>query len=508
MSVGKKKIQSALFSLSNKEEALPLAQALCDHGVTLYATQGTATHFARHHLPVKEVEAITGYPPILGGRVKTLHPKIFGGILYRRDDPQDLQDAKTHALPSIDLVVVDLYSFGSSVRAGHTRKTCIENIDIGGVALLRAAAKNYEDVAVLFSLGQADALLRQLSQQAGCLDLVDRQRLSAETFLAVANYDAEIATFFQQLAVHHPTHTASIHPLRYGENPHQTGFFYGKITNLFHQHHGKMLSYGNLLDIEAALQLLDEFSTPTCVIIKHTNPCGVGLGRHAEAAFHNAYTVDSMAAFGGVFALNERVEVPLANRISALFYEVLIAPDYTAKALDILRKKKQRILLTQRHRLEEKDKKIRSVLGGMVVQTPDTTCEAPSTWEQVTQTAASQDEINDLYLAYRVVKHAKSNSIVLAKGNKIMGIGCGHVSRMDALQTALRKAAAGGNSLHGACMASEAFFPFPDCVDLAHHHGISAVVQPGGSVNDAASISHCNQHGMGMLFTKKRHFKH
>lgn len=507
-----KKIQSALISVYYKDGLAPIIRLLHAQGVRLYSTGGTQSFIEELQIPVEAVENLTDYPSILGGRVKTLHPKVFGGILGRRQLPEDRQQMQQYAIPEIDLVIVDLYPFEETLAGGASEQEIIEKIDIGGISLIRAAAKNFQDVVILSSRSQYTAFYEILQAQGGSTTLAERQRFAAEAFHISSHYDTAIFNYFnsQTQALQVFKHSeAQGRSLRYGENPHQKGFFYGDLEAMFEQLHGKELSYNNLVDVDAAVELVAEFSTEenVCAIIKHTNACGIALGSSPLEAYQKALAADPVSAFGGIIALNQAVDLPLAQALDQLFFEVLIAPDFDAEALTLLKGKKNRMLLRQKAR-PSSTLQFRSLLNGVLLQEKDLAQEKAEALQVVTERAPSEVEVKALLFAAKVAKHSKSNTIVLANENQMLASGVGQTSRVDALRQAIAKAEHFGFSLQGAVMASDAFFPFPDCVEIAHEAGITAVIQPGGSIKDQDSVQACNSRGMAMVFTGLRHFKH
>ncbi|MBO3271378.1 bifunctional phosphoribosylaminoimidazolecarboxamide formyltransferase/IMP cyclohydrolase [Hymenobacter defluvii] len=505
-------IRSALVSVYYKDRLEPLVALLKQHGVTIYSTGGTQQFIEEQGADVTAVESLTGFPEVFGGRVKTLHPKVFGGILHRRHEASDLQEAEQHQIPPIDLVVVDLYPFEETVASGAPEQDIIEKIDIGGISLLRAAAKNFRDVLVVSSRDQYEAVTQLLTEKNGGTDLEDRRQYAAAAFAATAHYDTAISGYFlqnesnsQQLSANSSQET----PLRYGENPHQAGTFRGDLDALFDQLHGKQLSYNNLVDVDAAVLLMQEFQQgkPACAILKHTNACGVAQADSLHTAYLNALACDPISAFGGVIIVNKPVDEATAQELNKLFFEVLIAPEFDAAALTVLQSKKNRILLRQKP-VDFPQKQVKTLLNGMIEQDFDRAIETADDFKTVTDSAPTPEETEALEFALKVCKHTKSNTIVLARAGQLLASGVGQTSRVDALKQAIEKAHAFGFDLKGAVMASDAFFPFPDCVEIAGAAGIRAVVQPGGSIKDQDSIAACNQLGMAMVMTGVRHFKH
>ena len=523
-------IRAALLSVYHKDQLAPLVATLRRLGITLYSTGGTQKFLEEQGAEVIAVEDLTGFPEVFGGRVKTLHPKVFGGILHRRHEAADLAQAAQHGIPPIDLVVVDLYPFEQTVASGAAEAEVIEKIDIGGIALLRAAAKNYRDVLVVSSRDQYAAVTELLEATQGSPGYDERRRYAAAAFAATSHYDAAIAAYVsgssflvagsqtgaddnrqsatgnEQPATSNPQPAT---PLRYGENPHQAGIFHGDLGALFDQLHGKQLSYNNLVDVDAAVQLMREFAAgpPACAILKHTNACGVAQAATLREAYVNALACDPVSAFGGVIIVNQEVDAPTAQELSQLFFEVLIAPGFAADALPVLQSKKNRILLRQKP-VELPTRLIKTLLNGTIEQDADLRTESAADFRTVTETAPTADETAALEFASKICKHTKSNTIVLARPGQLLASGVGQTSRVDALRQAIEKAGSFGFDLRGAVMASDAFFPFPDCVEIAGAAGIRAVVQPGGSIKDQDSIAACNRLGMAMVLTGVRHFKH
>jgi phosphoribosylaminoimidazolecarboxamide formyltransferase/IMP cyclohydrolase len=510
-------IRAALLSVYHKDRLAPLVATLRRLGVTLYSTGGTQQFLEEQGAEVTAVEDLTGFPEVFGGRVKTLHPKVFGGILHRRHEAGDLAQAEQHGIPPIDLVVVDLYPFEETVASGAAEQDVIEKIDIGGISLLRAAAKNYRDVLVVSSRDQYEAVTELLEKTNGSPSLDDRRHYAAAAFQTTSHYDTEIFKYVSQGTELASTENAPTHqftnspstPLRYGENPHQAGAFYGDLSALFEQFHGKQLSYNNLVDVDAAVQLMREFAggPPAVAILKHTNACGVAQAADLHTAYVNALACDPVSAFGGVIIVNKEVDLATAEELNKLFFEVLIAPGFATDASPILRSKKNRILLLQKP-VEFPKKQIKTLLNGVIEQDADLQIETAPDFRTVTESAPTADEVAALEFANKICKHTKSNTIVLARPGQLLASGVGQTSRVDALRQAIEKAASFGFDLNGAVMASDAFFPFPDCVEIAAAAGVRAVVQPGGSIKDQDSIDACNRLGMAMVLTGVRHFKH
>lgn len=500
-----KKIQSALLSVYYKDGLAPIVELLHQHGVKLYSTGGTQTFIEEMGVPVTAVETLTGYPSIFGGRVKTLHPVVFGGILYRRNDASDLAQAAEFQIPTIDLVIVDLYPFEETVAAGAGDEDIIEKIDIGGISLIRAGAKNFQDTLIVSSRCQYADVLGILTENKCGTEITHRRRYAQEAFATTSHYDTKINEWFSPLQPPPPP----MGELRYGENPHQSATFHGDLEAIFDKLHGRELSYNNLVDVDACVELIDEFKTngPTFAIIKHTNACGVATAATAHQAYLNALACDTVSAFGGVIITNTKIDVATAQELNKLFMEILIAPEYDAEAIEILQSKKNRILL-QRKPVELPQKMHKTILNGVLVQDKDRLTETAEQMKPVTIKTPTPTEYRALEFALKVCKHTKSNTIVFANENQLLASGTGQTSRVDALRQAVEKAKAFGFSLKGAVMASDAFFPFADCVELAHQAGITAVVQPGGSIRDQDSVEYCNAHGLAMVTTGVRHFKH
>ena len=506
-----KKIQSALISVYYKDNLEAIARFLADNEIDIYSTGGTQVFLENLGIKTITIEELTAYPSIFGGRVKTLHPKVFGGILYRRDNEEDVKTADAFEIPAIDLVIVDLYPFEETVAAGGSEADIIEKIDIGGISLIRAAAKNFNDVLVVSGREQYPELLDLLHEKKGVSELSDRRRFAAEAFAVTSHYDTAIFNYFNE-SEKLSAFRQSIQParkLRYGENPHQAGFFYGNLELMLEQVNGKELSYNNLVDIDASLELIDEFEsqTPAVAIIKHTNACGIATASTLKEAYLKAFAADTVSAFGGVIAVNQPVDSATANELNKLFFEVLTAPDYQPEALEILMSKKNRMLL-KRKPVQTAGKMFKTLLNGVIEQDKDTHTETLAELKTVTKKEPTEAEKKSLLFALKVCKHTKSNTIVLAKEGQLLASGVGQTSRVDSLRQAIEKAHSFGFDLQGAVMASDAFFPFPDCVEIAHQAGITAVVQPGGSIKDKDSIEYCDANGLAMVFTGIRHFKH
>lgn len=505
-----KKIQSALISVYYKDNLEPIIAQLKAQGVKIYSTGGTQSFIEEQGAEVIPVEELTGYPSIFGGRVKTLHPKIFGGILHRRNHEGDISQAAEFDIPAIDLVIVDLYPFEETVASGASEADIIEKIDIGGISLIRAAAKNFKDVVIIASKAQYGELEERLKAQGGATTLEDRRYFAAQAFQVSSNYDTHIFNYFNQsenIPALKISETKS-KALRYGENPHQAAHFYGDLEALFTQLNGKELSYNNLVDVDAAVALIAEFEGETAfAILKHTNACGVATADSVKEAYQKAFAADTTSAFGGVLITNQNVDLAAAEEMHSLFFEVLIAPSFDADALELLKGKKNRILLGQKIKIEG-TKQIKTLLNGTIEQDKDLQTETKADFKVVTKVAPTEEEKDALVFAAKVCKHTKSNTIILSNSSQLFSSGVGQTSRVDALRQAIEKAKSFGFDLKGAVMASDAFFPFPDCVQIAHEAGISAVVQPGGSIKDKDSIDFCDAHGMSMVMTGVRHFKH
>ena len=505
----KKKIKTALISVYHKDGLDDIIRLLDHHGVIIYSTGGTQSYIESLNVPVNRVEDLTGYPSILEGRVKTLHPKVFGGILAIRT-PQYQEELNNYQIPEIDLVIVDLYPFEDSWKENVSHADMIEKIDIGGVSLIRAAAKNYQDVVVIPSNKQYSTLNEILETQDAFSNVDQRLSLSIAAFQVTSSYDFMIASYLERKNM--PSFTKTVYgerKLRYGENPHQSASFYGDLNEIFEQISGKELSYNNLVDVDAALSLMYEFSggLPTFAIIKHTNTCGVATKVTVEQAWDAALAADPVSAFGGILISNHTIDMSTAQKIDKIFYEVLISPGFEDGVIEILSKKPNRILL-QSKVVSTPKKAFKSILNGVITQDVDSVQDEQPSFIVKTKVAPTNHELQDLSFAVRCVKHLKSNAIVIVKNSQLLGMGCGHTSRVDACSHAIEKAKHFGFDLDGAVMASDAFFPFPDCVELVQKEGVKAVVQPGGSKNDQLGIDYCNEHGMSMVFTGIRHFKH
>lgn len=511
-----KSISTALISVYHKDGLDAILKLLNNNGVKFLSTGGTHDFITSLGYPCDKVEDLTGYPSILGGRVKTLHPKVFGGILNRRENSDDQQQIAQYEIPSIDLVIVDLYPFSETVASGAAEADIIEKIDIGGISLIRGAAKNYNDVVIVPSKAQYKKLHDILESQGAQTSLAQRREFARDAFEVSSGYDSAIFNYFDsttpgqttpsamRVALDKPKH------LRYGENPHQAGIFFGDFDAMFCQLHGKEISYNNLLDIDAAVALIDEFNGqgPTFAVLKHNNACGLATRPTIAAAWEAALAGDPVSAFGGVLIANEAIDATAAEAINKIFFEVIIAPAYSSEALEILKQKKNRIILTRNTEAKMPARQFRSILNGALMQDRDLKIEQPDDLTQVTTAAVDAARIADLLFANKIVKNSKSNAIVLARDGQLLASGVGQTSRVDALKQAIEKARSFGHDLKGAVMASDAFFPFADCVEIAHKAGIDAVIQPGGSIRDQETIDYCNNNGVAMVTTGIRHFKH
>ncbi|MCY7410135.1 MAG: bifunctional phosphoribosylaminoimidazolecarboxamide formyltransferase/IMP cyclohydrolase [Chitinophagales bacterium] len=544
--MSERKIKAALISVYYKDGLEPIVRKLNELGVQLISTGGTLSFIQSLNIPVTAVASLTGFPEILGGRVKTLHPKIFGGILGRRELKEDLAQMQQYEIAEIDLVIVDLYPFEETVshereqvlpkneflissplekmpKADEAREdlggAVIEKIDIGGISLIRAAAKNFNDVLICASRNYYPDLINLLNEKNGISVKEDRQLFAAKAFNITSHYDSAIFNYFSKGINNDEENVSAFKQsilqsrnLRYGENPHQRATFYGDFDALFTQLNGKEISYNNLVDIDSAVSLIDEFENPACAVIKHTNACGCAEADNALHAWELALAADPVSAFGGIIVFNRAVDLQTAEKVNEIFFEVIIAPDFSAEALAVFKQKKNRIILSQKSKVKSEksnSKKIfRSILNGVIEQDADTALSSVATWKVVTAVAPSQNQIKDLLFAEKCIKHLKSNTIVLAKNKQLIGMGCGQTSRVDALKQAISKAKIFGFDLKGSAMASDAFFPFDDCVTIAHEEGIAAVIQPGGSVKDKDSVDACNKFNMAMVTTGLRHFLH
>jgi phosphoribosylaminoimidazolecarboxamide formyltransferase/IMP cyclohydrolase len=504
-----KKVASALISVFDKTGLEPIVQALHQNNVTIYSTGGTEVFIKNLGIPVVAVEDITAFPEILGGRVKTLHPKIFGGILNRQDHPGDVQQMQEFDIPQIDVVIVDLYPFEKTVASGADESDIIEKIDIGGISLIRAAAKNFKDTVIVPSVEEYALFLQYYTENNGATTLENRRLLATKAFHVSSHYDGAIFNYFNTDDTYLKTSVANGQMLRYGENPHQKGFFFGDFDQIFTKVHGKELSYNNLLDVDAAVNLMNEFKEddPTFAILKHNNACGLASRSTMKQAYLDALSADPTSAFGGVLIANGKIDLATAEEINKLFCEVVIAPAYAQEAIDLLEEKKNRIILILND-VALPQKNVRTCLNGVLVQDKDNVTDSKAHLKTVTKVTPSAAEIEDLLFASKICKHTKSNTIVFAKNKQLCASGTGQTSRVDALKQAIEKATSFEFDLTGAVMASDAFFPFPDCVEIANQAGITAVIQPGGSIKDELSIQYCDDNNMAMVFTGIRHFKH
>lgn len=506
-----KKATSALISVFHKDGLEPIVKKFDELGITIYSTGGTEEFIKDLGINVVPVEDVTSYPSILGGRVKTLHPKVFGGILNRQDNEDDAAQMNEFEIPQLDIVIVDLYPFEKTVANGASEQDIIEKIDIGGISLIRAAAKNYKDVLCVSSMEDYEDFLDVISTGNGQTTIEDRKRFAAKAFNVSSHYDTAIFNYFNQ---NHEEAVLKISEqkgqvLRYGENPHQKGFFFGDFEAMFDKLHGKALSYNNLLDVDAAVILMNEFKgdAPTFAILKHNNACGLAQRETIHQAYLDALAGDPVSAFGGILIANTEIDAATATEIHQLFCEVVIAPSYSNEALETLKGKKNRIILIQ-NEIELPETIVRTCLNGLLVQDKDFKTDAAADLTHATNTIPSEKELEDLIFASKLCKHTKSNTIVLAKNKQLCASGTGQTSRVDALNQAIHKAGTFNFDLNGAVMASDAFFPFPDCVEIAHKAGIKSVIQPGGSIKDQLSIDYCNENGLSMVMTGTRHFKH
>ncbi len=506
-----KKAQTALISVFHKEGLAPIVSKLDALGVQIYSTGGTERFIKEQGVTVTPVEDLTSYPSILGGRVKTLHPKVFGGILSRREEESDVAQLDTYKIPEIDIVIVDLYPFEKTVASGAGDEDIIEKIDIGGISLIRAAAKNFKDVLCVSCMDQYDELLSLLDESDGLTTLAQRKAFAAKAFEVSSHYDSAIFNYFNSdgdIAALRISYSNGM-PLRYGENPHQQGTFFGDFDSLFEKLHGKALSYNNLLDIDAAVHLMDEFRAepPTFAILKHNNACGLATRATVKEAYVDALAGDPVSSFGGILITNTAIDKDTAEEIHKLFCEVVIAPEFSEDALVVLKGKKNRILLIQKP-TSLPNTLLRTCLNGVLEQDRDSKTDTLSDLSYVTDLKPTDSELEDLLFASKLCKHTKSNTIVLAKNKQLCASGTGQTSRVDALNQAIQKAGAFEFDLQGAVMASDAFFPFPDCVEIAHKNGIKSVIQPGGSIKDQLSVDYCNENRLSMVMTGTRHFKH
>jgi phosphoribosylaminoimidazolecarboxamide formyltransferase/IMP cyclohydrolase len=504
-----KSAKSALISVFSKDGLAPIVKKLDQLGITIYSTGGTEKFIKDLGIAVIPVEDITSYPSILGGRVKTLHPKVFGGILNRQDNESDVAEMKEYEIPQLDIVIVDLYPFEKTVSSGASEEDIIEKIDIGGISLIRAAAKNYKDVLCVSSVDDYSEFLDLISETNGSTSLEDRKKFAGKSFQVSSHYDTAIFKFFNSDDNTFKQSFNKGKELRYGENPHQKGTFFGDFEAIFDQLHGKELSYNNLLDVDAAVNLMNEFKNddPTFAILKHNNACGLAQRDTILEAYNDALAGDPVSAFGGVLISNTEIDKATAEEIHKLFCEVVIAPSYSPEAIVALKGKKNRIILIQKEQ-DLPNKLVRTCLNGVLVQDKDFKTDTVADLTEATNNKPNSNELKDLIFASKICKHTKSNTIVLAKNKQLLASGTGQTSRVDALTHSIEKAKSFNFDLNGSVMASDAFFPFPDCVEIADNAGISAVIQPGGSIKDQLSIDYCNQHNMAMVMTGTRHFKH
>ena len=506
-----KKITSALISVFHKEGLEPIVKKLNEQGVAIYSTGGTQKFINDLGIDVIPVENVTDYPSILGGRVKTLHPKVFGGILNRQHNESDVSEMKAYNIPQLDVVIVDLYPFENTVASGASEADIIEKIDIGGISLIRAAAKNFADTLCVSSMEDYSEFLDIISANNGSVSLEDRKQFAAKAFNVSSHYDTAIFNYFNS---NHGVSSLKISEqngktLRYGENPHQKGFYFGDFDAIFDKLHGKELSYNNLLDVDAAVNLMAEFTgeDPTFAILKHNNACGIAQRETVHQAYIDALAGDPVSAFGGILICNTEIDEAASNEIHKLFCEVVIAPSYSEKALEVLKGKKNRIILIQKN-IKLPKTTVRTCLNGVLVQDKDNVTDSLDNLTYVTNNKPTSNELNDLVFASKICKNTKSNTIVLVKGKQLCASGTGQTSRVDALRQAINKASSFDFDLKGSVMASDAFFPFPDCVEIADNAGVTAVIQPGGSIKDGLSVDYCNTHSMAMVFSGIRHFKH
>jgi phosphoribosylaminoimidazolecarboxamide formyltransferase/IMP cyclohydrolase len=504
-----KTIKSALISVFHKDGLAPIVKKLDELNVTIYSTGGTEKFIKELGIDVIPVDEVTSYPSILGGRVKTLHPKVFGGILNRQDNESDIAELKEYNIPQIDLVVVDLYPFEKTVVSGAAEQDIVEKIDIGGISLIRASAKNFKDTFTVSSMDQYQEFLSILSENKGETSIEQRKKFAAKSFNISSHYDTAIFNYFNEDEVVFKASQQNSKTLRYGENPHQKGYFFGDLDAMFDKLHGKELSYNNLLDVDAAVNLMEEFKAeaPTFAILKHNNACGFAQRENMKQAYLDALAGDPISAFGGVLIANSEIDTETAEEIHKLFCEVVIAPSYSDAALQILKGKKNRIILIQKE-VELPNQIVRTSLNGLLVQDKDYITDKLSDLSYATNNKPTESELSDLLFASKLCKNTKSNTIVLVKDKQLLASGAGQTSRVDALNQAIEKATNFGFDLKGSVMASDAFFPFPDCVEIADKAGIKSVIQPGGSIKDQLSIDYCNANNLSMVMTGTRHFKH
>ena len=502
-----RKIKNALISVFHKDGLSPIVKKLEKLGIEIYSTGGTQDFIEGEGIKVNRVEDLTSYPSILGGRVKTLHPNVFGGILSRRELDSDKEQLNQYNIPEFDLVIVDLYPFEKTVQSSATEQDIIEKIDIGGISLIRAAAKNYKDVLIVSEMNQYSDVLNILENGNGTTQLETRKKFASKAFNISSHYDTAIFKYFNEEEVAFKQSVRENKVLRYGENPHQNGTFFGNLSDMFDQLHGKELSYNNLLDVDAAVNLISEFEETTFIVMKHNNACGIASRSKLVHSWKDALSADPVSAFGGVLITNNEIDLETAEEINKIFFEVIIAPSYNSDALTILKSKKNRIILTQKN-VELDKTQFRTVLNGVLHQDKDLHTDTIDDMKTVTKLSPSEEELSDMVFASKVCKHTKSNTIVFAKNKQLLSSGVGQTSRVDALKQAVVKAKTFNFDLNGAVMASDAFFPFPDCVELANNQGVKCVIQPGGSIKDNLSVEYCNNNNMKMVTTGYRHFKH
>jgi phosphoribosylaminoimidazolecarboxamide formyltransferase/IMP cyclohydrolase len=504
-----KTIKSALISVFHKDGLAPIVQKLNELNVTIYSTGGTESFIKKLGINVIPIDKVTSYPSILGGRVKTLHPKVFGGILNRQDNENDIAELAEYDIPQIDLVIVDLYPFEKTLASGAKEQDIVEKIDIGGISLIRASSKNFKDTFTVSSMNQYEDFLKILSKNNGTTTIQERKKFAAKSFNISSHYDTAIFNYFNEDEVVFKASETISKTLRYGENPHQKGYFFGDLDAMFNKLHGKELSYNNLLDVDAAVNLMNEFigEKPTFAVLKHNNACGFAQRNTVKSAYLDALAGDPVSAFGGVLISNSEIDSETAEEIHKLFCEVVIAPSYSEKALLTLKGKKNRVILIQKSN-DLPNQNVRTALNGLLVQDKDSKTDNLEDLTYVTNTKPTDIELKDLLFASKICKHTKSNTIVFTKNNQLLASGTGQTSRVDALKQAIEKATSFGFDLKGAVMASDAFFPFPDCVEIAEKAGIKSVIQPGGSIKDQLSIDYCNNHNVSMVLTGTRHFKH
>ena len=502
-----RKIKNALISVFHKDGLLPIIKKLEKLGIEIYSTGGTQDFIEGEGIKVNRVEDLTSYPSILGGRVKTLHPNVFGGILSRRELDSDKEQLNQYNIPEFDLVIVDLYPFEKTVQSSATEQDIIEKIDIGGISLIRAAAKNYKDVLIVSEMNQYSDVLNILENGNGSTQLETRKKFASKAFNISSHYDTAIFKYFNEEEVAFKQSVRENKVLRYGENPHQNGTFFGNLSDMFDQLHGKELSYNNLLDVDAAVNLISEFKDTTFIVMKHNNACGIASRNNLVDSWKDALSADPVSAFGGVLITNNEIDVETAEEINKIFFEVIISPSYNSDALTILKSKRNRIILTQKN-VELDKTQFRTVLNGVLHQDKDLHTDTIDDMKTVTKLSPSEEELSDMVFASKVCKHTKSNTIVFSKNKQLLSSGVGQTSRVDALKQAVVKAKTFNFDLNGAVMASDAFFPFPDCVELANNQGVKCVIHPGGSIKDNLSVEYCNNNNMKMVTTGYRHFKH